>query len=84
MLVLSRHRDERIIIRTPDGYEIIVVVVDLRGDKVRLGFEAPTEVEIDAEEVREKIDRDLCIACSHPAAEPNGHCSRHPMRGATR
>ena len=40
MLVLSRHRDESIII----GDDIIVTMVDMRGDKVRLGIEAPTDI----------------------------------------
>ena len=37
MLVLSRHRDESIII----GDNIVITVVDVRGDKVRLGIDAP-------------------------------------------
>ncbi len=37
MLVLSRHRDESIMI----GDEIVVTIVDIRGDKVRLGIDAP-------------------------------------------
>ena len=37
MLVLSRQRDESIII----GDNIVVTIVDIRGDKVRLGIEAP-------------------------------------------
>ena len=40
MLVLSRHRDESIII----GDDVIITIVDIRGDKVRLGIEAPPEV----------------------------------------
>jgi carbon storage regulator len=39
MLVLSRQRDESIII----GDDIVITVVDIRGDKVRLGIQAPTE-----------------------------------------
>ena len=37
MLVLSRHRDESIMI----GDDIVVTIVDIRGDKVRLGIDAP-------------------------------------------
>ncbi|MBI3251545.1 MAG: carbon storage regulator [Candidatus Andersenbacteria bacterium] len=40
MLVLSRQRDESIII----GDNIVITVVDIRGDKVRLGIQAPTEL----------------------------------------
>ena len=51
MLVLSRQRDESVLI----GDNIRVRVVDIRGDKVRLGFEAPKEITIHREEVYLKI-----------------------------
>ena len=51
MLVLSRQRDEAVLI----GDDIIVRVVDIRGDKVRLGFDAPKDVKIHREEVWLKI-----------------------------
>lgn len=54
MLVLSRHRDESIII----GDNIVVTVVEIRGDKVRLGIEAPTAVPVHRQEVYEAILRD--------------------------
>lgn len=54
MLVLSRHRDESIII---DG-RIKVMVVDIRGDKVRLGVEAPKETPVHREEVWAKIQQE--------------------------
>jgi carbon storage regulator len=54
MLVLSRQRDESIII----GDNIIVTVVDVRGDKVRLGIEAPREVSVHRREVYEAIKRE--------------------------
>jgi len=54
MLVLSRHRDESIII----GDDIVVTVVDIRGDKVRLGIEAPTKVPVHRQEVYEAIQRE--------------------------
>jgi len=47
MLVLSRARNERIRI----GDNIIITVVDVHGDKVRLGFSAPPDVKIHREEV---------------------------------
>lgn len=50
MLVLSRQRDETILI----GDDIRVTVVDIRGDKVRLGIDAPPETRIDREEVRKR------------------------------
>ncbi len=54
MLVLSRQRDEAIIIG--DGIEI--TVVDIRGDKVRLGIAAPREVQVHRKEVYEAIRRE--------------------------
>ena len=42
MLVLARHENERIVI----GGDIVITVVEIRGDKVRLGIEAPKEVPI--------------------------------------
>jgi carbon storage regulator len=54
MLVLSRHRDESIII----GDNIIITVVDVRGDKVRLGIDAPTDIPVHRREVYEAIQRE--------------------------
>jgi len=53
MLVLSRHKNERIKI----GDDITVIVVEIRGDKVRLGIEAPTDVPVHREEVYDAIRR---------------------------
>lgn len=54
MLVLSRKRDESIII----GDDIVITVVDIRGDKVRLGIQAPKEVPVHRQEVYEAIQRE--------------------------
>ncbi len=54
MLVLSRQRDESIII----GDNIVVTIVDIRGDKVRLGIQAPSEVPVHRREVFEAIQRE--------------------------
>ncbi len=54
MLVLSRHRDESIII----GDDIVVTIVDIRGDKVRLGIDAPTDIPVHRREVYEAIQRE--------------------------
>lgn len=54
MLVLTRKRDESIII----GDNIIITVIGIRGDKVRLGIEAPKEVSIHRKEVYEAIQRE--------------------------
>jgi carbon storage regulator len=51
MLVLSRHRDETVCI----GDEIRVLVVDIRGDKVRLGIEAPVNLPVHRLEIYERL-----------------------------
>ncbi len=54
MLVLSRQKDESLII----GDDIEITVVDIRGDKVRLGVSAPKEVSVHRKEVYEAIRRE--------------------------
>ena len=54
MLVLSRQRDESIVI----GDNIVVTIVDVRGDKVRLGIEAPREISVHRREVYDAIQRE--------------------------
>lgn len=53
MLVLSRKKNESIVINN----DIKIVVVEIRGDKVRLGVEAPREVPVHRREVYEAIQR---------------------------
>ena len=53
MLVLSRKKDEKILI----GEDISIMVVEIRGDKVRLGIEAPRDVSVHRQEVFEAIKR---------------------------
>ncbi len=53
MLVLSRKKNESIVINN----DITIVVVEIRGDKVRLGIEAPKEVPVHRREVYEAIKR---------------------------
>jgi len=53
MLVLSRKKNESIVI----GDNITVVIVEIRGDKVRLGIEAPKEVPVHRREVYDAIKR---------------------------
>ena len=54
MLVLSRHRDESIII----GDDVVITIVDIRGDKVRLGINAPQDIPVHRREVYEAIQRE--------------------------
>jgi carbon storage regulator len=63
MLVLSRQRDETIMI----GDEIEITVVDIRGDKVRLGITAPTRISVHRKEVYEAIKAE-----NQKAAQING------------
>jgi carbon storage regulator len=54
MLVLSRQKDESIMI----GDEVEVTIVDVRGDKVRLGITAPKSIPVHRKEVYEAIQRE--------------------------
>lgn len=54
MLVLSRQKDESIVIADV----VVVTVVDVRGDRVRLGIEAPREIDVHRKEVWEAIQRE--------------------------
>ena len=55
MLVLSRKKNESIVIDD----NIVITVVEVRGDKVRLGIQAPREVPVHRSEVYEAIQTDL-------------------------
>ena len=50
MLLLSRKADERIVI----GDDIVITIVNIRGDKVRIGIDAPKDVAVDRQEVARK------------------------------
>jgi len=58
MLVLSRRRDETIMI----GENVEITVVDIRGDKVRLGITAPARIPVHREEVYDAIKRENASA----------------------
>lgn len=66
MLVLSRERDESIIV----GDNIVITVVDVRGSKVRLGISAPTEIPVHRQEVWEAIQRANMHEAGRPEDEP--------------
>ena len=53
MLVLSRQRNQSIII----GDDIEITVVDIRGDKVRLGISAPAHISVHRKEVYDSIKK---------------------------
>ena len=50
MLVLSRQRDESIVI----GDNIVVTIVDVRGDRVRIGIDAPKEIPVHRAECKDE------------------------------
>jgi len=71
MLVLSRKKNESIVINN----DITIVVVEIRGDKVRLGVEAPKEVPVHRREVYDAIRRSEQRAsgeASASEADPTG------------
>ena len=53
MLVLSRKKNESIVINN----DITIVVVEIRGDKVRLGVQAPKDIPVHRREVYDAIER---------------------------
>ena len=65
MLVLSRQKDETIMI----GDDVEITVVDIRGDKVRLGITAPTSIPVHRKEVYDAIRRENLAAAGLDAEE---------------
>jgi len=58
MLVLSRQRDESIMI----GDDVEITIVDVRGDKVRLGITAPKQIPVHRREIYDAIQREKAEA----------------------
>jgi carbon storage regulator len=79
MLVLSRQRDETIMI----GDDIEITVVDIRGDKVRLGITAPSTIPVHRKEVYEAIQRENREA-SKVKLEDLGQLPKGPGKGGSR
>lgn len=67
MLVLSRQRDETIMI----GDDIQITVVDIRGEKVRLGINAPPHIPVHRKEVYEAIKRENQAAAQAKGESPH-------------
>lgn len=65
MLVLSRQRDESIKI----GDDIEITIVDIRGEKVRLGINAPAHIPVHRKEVYEAIQRENAASGKSPHVE---------------
>ena len=83
MLVLSRQRDETIMI----GDDVEITVVDIRGDKVRLGITAPRHIQVHRKEVYEAIKRENQQAAKVSAEDVAGVLPRNdaqPKRNENR
>jgi len=90
MLVLSRQRDETIMI----GDDIEITIVDIRGDKVRLGITAPNRIAVHRKEVYESITRENRQAATIAESDldamsgispgPTRHREASPLAGLNR
>jgi len=69
MLVLSRKLGERIVCTTPSGEELIFTVVEIRGDKVRVGVDAPRDITVHRQEIADLIAAELVIAGGEVSGE---------------
>lgn len=71
MLVLSRKKNESIVINN----DVVVTIVEIRGDKVRLGIVAPKDVPVHREEVYEAIHgtKPAAIGLTVKAADVEAH-----------
>ena len=76
MLVLSRQRDETIMI----GDDIEITIVDIRGDKVRLGINAPTRIAVHRKEVYEAIKAENQRASQISGTDLSQLPSQGPMK----
>jgi len=65
VLVLSRQKDESIII----GDDVEITIVDVRGDKVRLGINAPRSISVHRKEIYEAIQREKAQKAAEEAAD---------------
>lgn len=65
MLVLSRKKNESIVINN----DVVITIVEIRGDKIRLGITAPKDVPVHREEVYQAIHG----SNPAPTMEPAGH-----------
>jgi cytosine deaminase len=77
MLVLTRQRNETIVI----GNDIDVTVVDIRGDKVRLGIQAPRNVAVHRKEIYDQIQQANQQAAALQPADVAGLPSKPPPPG---
>jgi carbon storage regulator len=69
MLVLSRQRDESIMI----GDDVEITIVDVRGDKVRLGITAPKSIAVHRREIYDAIQREKAEKAQAAGQSPDGN-----------
>src|SRR5579859_1741083 len=74
MLVLARQKDQSIVI----GDDVVVTVVDIRGDKVRLGINAPREVSVHRKEIYDLVRQKNQASGPPPAGSPATGAQLHP------
>ena len=79
MLVLSRQRDESIMI----GDDVEIIIVDVRGDKVRLGITAPKSIPVHRREIYDAIQREKNEAEKQPQAEQEPEARQEPSQEAS-
>jgi len=77
MLVLSRQRDESIMI----GDDVEITIVDVRGDKVRLGITAPKSIPVHRREIYDAIQREKAEA-KKADEQPEKPARRQPEKSA--
>lgn len=75
MLVLSRKKNESIVI----DERITITVIDIRGDKVRLGIEAPRDVAIHRQEVYEALKRHAEMDAAYESQKQSENGAPEPV-----
>ncbi len=70
MLMLTRRPGETITIETPAGEQIRVTVLGIKGNQVRLGTNAPDDMQIMREELLERLQAEVCRGTALPSTYP--------------